>query len=85
MKLKIYSIKDTKIGFMNPFYSHNDGTAVRDFTNAANEPNKNVINTNPEDKELWLLGEFDDQTGVITSEVAFKIKAVDVITAKKEG
>ena len=32
MKLKIYSIKDTKIGFMAPFYSHNDGVATRDFT-----------------------------------------------------
>lgn len=85
MKFKIYSIKDTKVGFMNPFYSHNDGTAVRDFTNAANEPNKNVINTNPEDKELWLLGEFNDQTGEITSEVKYLMKANDVITARKEG
>ena len=85
MKYGIYSIKDTKIGFMNPFYSHNDGTALRDFTNGANDAQKNAINTNPEDKELWRLGEFDDQTGEIKSEVKYLIKANDVITIKKEG
>ena len=84
MKIKIYAIKDTKIGFMNPFLNHNDGTAIREFTNGANEPTKNAINTNPEDKELWALGEYDDQTGVITSNVSFLIKANDVITKKGE-
>ncbi len=82
MKLKIYSIKDTKIGFMSPFYSHNDGVATRDFTNACNEQTKNACNTNPEDKELWRLGEFDDQTGVVTSDIKFIAKANDVIIAK---
>lgn len=84
MKIKIYAIKDTKIGFMNPFLNHNDGTAIREFTNGANEPTKNAINTNPEDKELWALGEYDDQTGIIESKVNFLIKANDVITKKGE-
>lgn len=81
-KYKLYSIKDTKIGFMNPFLNHNDGTAIREFTNGANEINKNSINTNPEDKQLWYLGEYDDQTGIIQSEPKFLINANDVITKK---
>jgi len=79
MKLYIYSIKDTKIGFMNPFYLQNDGVAIREFTNGANDNQKNAINTNPEDKELWGLGTYDDQTGEIKSEVRYIIKANDVI------
>ena len=60
-------------------YLHNDGEAIREFTNAANAKEKNIINTNPEDKEIWKLGEFDDQTGEITSEIRFLIKANDCI------
>lgn len=84
MKYKIYSIKDTKIGFMNPFISHNDGTALRDFTNGANDQGRNAINTNPEDKELWRIGEFDDQTGAITSDIQYMVKANDIMIKKGE-
>lgn len=78
--LKVYSIKDTKIGFMNPFYLQNNAVAIREFSNGANSPQANAINTNPEDKELWCLGTFDENTGVFVSEITFLAKAVDVIT-----
>ena len=81
MKLKIYSIKDTKIGYMQPFYQNNEAVAVRNFSNAINSPQLNNINQNLEDMELWKLGAFDDQTGEITSEIKFVIKAIDL---KKE-
>lgn len=82
MKLNIYSIKDTKIGYMSPIYLQNDGVAIREFANLAKDVNKNIVNTNAEDKELWLLGHFDDQTGEILSEVRFIAKAVDFVTEK---
>lgn len=78
MKMKIYSIKDTKIGFMSQFNMQNDGVAIRALKNARNAEQPNDVNTNPEDKELWCLGEFDDQTGMICSDVRFIIKAEDV-------
>lgn len=81
MKLKIYSIKDTKIGYMQPFYQNNEAVAVRSLANAVNSPQLNNINQNLEDMELWQLGTFDDQTGEITSEIKFVIKAIDL---KKE-
>lgn len=83
MKYGIYAIKDTKIGFMNPFYSHNNQTAVRSFTNGANDTIKNEINTNPEDKELWRVGEFDDQTGEIKAEIEFLTTAISVTKVKE--
>lgn len=81
MKLKIYSIKDTKIGYMQPFYQNNEAVAVRSLANAVNSPQLNNINQNLEDMELWQLGAFDDQTGEMTSEIKFVIKAIDL---KKE-
>lgn len=79
MKLKIYSIKDTKVAFMQPFYQANQAVAIRNFNNAVNAKETNNINQNADDMELWELGEFDDQTGEIKSEVKYVIKANDLI------
>ena len=78
MTLKIYAIKDTKVGFMQPFYQANNAVAIRSFTNAVNEEQTNNINRNLDDMELWHLGEFNDDTGEIKSELTFLCKAVDV-------
>lgn len=76
----IYSIKDTKIGFTAPFTMQNDAVAVRAFSASAQAQQPNPVNTFPEDKELWKMGTFDDQTGVITSyEPKYVAKAVDYI------
>lgn len=78
MKYKIYAIKDTKIGFMTPIYYPNDAVALRDVTNAANSKEKNAVSENIEDKELWKLGEFDDQSGEITNDIEFILRAIDL-------
>lgn len=65
MKLGIYAIKDTLVGFMTPFCQANDAYAKRSFQNAAVDSKPNNVNTNPEDKELFYIGSFDDQTGEI--------------------
>jgi len=80
MKYGLYAIKDVKIGFLNPFLSQNDASAVRGFAEAANEKNgKNPVNEFIEDKELWKIGEYDDQTAEIASEIRFLTKAVDCL------
>ena len=82
---KIYTIKDTKIGHMAPFLMQNDAVAIRTFENMAKQTTPNAVNTYPEDKELWEIGEFEDQTGEIKShEPRFVTKAIDYIT-KTEG
>lgn len=78
MTLKIYAIKDTKVGFMQPFYQANNAVAIRSFTNAVNAEQTNNINQNLDDMELWHLGEFNDDTGEIKGELTFLCKAVDV-------
>lgn len=83
--LKIYCIKDTKTGYMNPFYLQNDDVAIRSFKKAANDVQTNSVNDFPEDKELWCLGEFDERTGkIFGEEPKFLVKAVDCIIKAKE-
>lgn len=78
MKMNVYSIKDVKVGYMQPFYQANNAVAIRAFTNAVNDEKVNNINQNADDMELWLLGQFNDETGVIESNVQFLCKANDV-------
>lgn len=74
----LYSVKDIKISMMTPFSEHSDNTAIRLFTNSKKAETPNAVNTNPEDKELWKIGTFDDQTGKITEDLKFIMKASDI-------
>lgn len=83
--LNIYCIKDTKAGYMSPFYLQNDDIAIRSFKKAANEVQSNAVNDFPEDKELWFLGTFDELTGKIEGiEPVFLVRAVDCIIKRSE-
>lgn len=61
----IYSMKDVKIGFANPFYQNNDETAKRSFKIAVSDKSGTLFHIK-DDLELWKLGEFDETTGKIT-------------------
>jgi len=68
MTQNVYSIKDAKAGtYGNPFYAINDGVATRSFEQAASDP-QTTIHANPEDFNLYKIGTFDDNEGIITSE-----------------
>lgn len=75
MKISLYSVKDTLVGFSQPFCSVNDATALRMFISSVRSKEQNACNTFPENKELWKLGDIDDQTGKIKSDVVFLAKA----------
>lgn len=79
MKIKIYSIKDNKVGaFKTPFYSNNDMVAVRSLKNAVNDKSAGELFLNAEDFSLYSLGEFDEITGEITGQVQFVANAIDL-------
>lgn len=65
MKLKIFSIFDTKAeAFNTPFFFSFPGQATRAFEDLVNDP-QSQISKHPEDYSLFELGEFDSTTGVI--------------------
>lgn len=66
MELKIYSIRDIKGDTFNaPFYKNTHGEAERDFTKLANDE-KSQVKEFPEDYQLFHIGKYNTQTGVIT-------------------
>lgn len=66
MTKKMFSVYDIKAAvFSSPFTSIRNETAIRDFTNACNDPDS-MLSKNPGDYHLYELAEFDDYTGVIT-------------------
>lgn len=62
----IYSIKDTKVAYATPFYMHNDQEATRAFKALCKDKETNMGKW-PQDYELWHIGQWDDELGVITT------------------
>lgn len=66
MKYKVFTIYDTKGETYNmPWFVKTHGEAERTFSNLANDERTNIAK-NPEDYDLFQIGEFDDQTGTLT-------------------
>lgn len=69
MKMPVFSIKDTLVGFGSPFTAVNKDVAIRGFNNSIIRSLKagDVYDTdNPDDLSLYLVGEFDCDTGDIS-------------------
>lgn len=66
MTLKIFSIRDSKAEVFNtPFFQKTHGEAERTFKELANDE-KSMICKYPEDYDLYYLGEYNDQNGLIS-------------------
>ena len=64
--MKIYAVKDVKIGFDKPFVGHDNEAVVREFARSCNSHpgfDKELL---VKDIELYVLGEYDEKTGKIT-------------------
>lgn len=78
MELKVYSIKDTLTGnFSALTCAVNDGVIIRDLMNMLKSNKDSELVINSKDKDLYCLGTFDVDTGVLTSDVKFVGHLVD--------
>lgn len=61
----IVSVKDRAADVFNrPFFVPHRNVAIRDFTDEVNRSAAdNQLNKHPDDFDLYLLGQFDDNTG----------------------
>ena len=69
MKMPVLSVKDCLIGFGSLFTSVNKDVAIRGFNNSIIQSLKDGdsnYTSNPEDLSLYLVGEFDCDTGDIS-------------------
>lgn len=84
---KLYTIRDTLAGYgcipgvPAIIEMPTDDYAIRVVKGSvAKDQKPNAFNTNPEDKELWCVGEFDEKTGQITAcQPRLVCKAIDYI------
>lgn len=67
MKVGVYSMRDAVSGnFQNPTFEINDAAAARNFKFSVN--NNDFIGFNAADFDLFKIGVFDTQTGVLESQ-----------------
>lgn len=79
--MKLYAVKDVKVGFMSPIMRKNDELAKRDFLNQARSSEPNMLNTNPEDYELWRIADYNEDTGIVTS----NLECIATLTDERDG
>lgn len=69
MKLRAYAVYDSKAeAYLRPFFAGTRGQAVRSFSDAINDPLHEMAK-HAEDYTLFEIGAFDDEKGVLSSEV----------------
>lgn len=80
MNFYIVGIKDNAVENFQPglHVVRAKGEAMRNFTDAVNDPNNKQLSNHAEDFELWILGELDDTTGIITSKPERLARGQDV-------
>jgi len=67
MQLKIFTIRDSKGEVYNtPFFQKSHGEAERSFRELVNDE-KSMVSKYPDDFDLYFVGEYNDQTGTISS------------------
>ena len=67
MKYPMYSYRDVKVGFGSPICDMSDQSAVRGFAYAINNKD-GMMNFSPKDFDLYKVGMFDTEKGVIVPE-----------------
>lgn len=61
----LYAIKDAKSTYMPCTVDVNDATAIRNFENAVRQVNS-ILASHPNDFALFKVGEYDNESGVIS-------------------
>jgi len=75
MKSVVASIRDHAAGFFGqPFFAPSRGAAIRSFGDAVNAGGEgNQFSMHPEDFDLYEIGAFDSDTGVLEPCIVTKI------------
>lgn len=65
----LFAMKDCKAGsFDVPFAARNIAVMARDLQRFVAENPKHIVATNPNDFQVWKVGEFDETTGEVRLE-----------------
>lgn len=83
MRVGLYSIKDSLVGFGYPFVQVSDPVAVRSFAALVSDERSDLFKK-PSDYDLYRVGSFDTDTGsTIPTEPVFVVRAADCVPRKE--
>lgn len=82
MIVKLFSLRDKLTNFKIPFPARNEADAVRSFRIVVNDESSDLYKTRT-DTDLYFVGDFDDETGVISGSPSFIVSGGDCIVAEK--
>lgn len=87
MKLFVIAVRDRAADvFGQPGFYTSTGGAIRSFGDEINNPRdgNNMFCKHPEDFDLYLLGDFDDNTGLFNSESPKQIAVGKDLVVRKD-
>lgn len=64
MKVNLYAINDSAVGYMTPFPMHTHNLAIRSFAETCKQPDTN-LSKYPEQHSLFFIGQWDDELGLL--------------------
>lgn len=84
MVLRIYTILDVKAAVHHiPMFSHNDA-AVKRILSRTFSDEKTMYSWTPEDYQIFCLGEYDDESGKITTSLTKEFICLGSDLVRKE-
>lgn len=86
MKIELYSVKDVKANrFTGVVMFPSEAVALRAFTTAVNQGDSGtLLKEYPEDAQIFRVGTFDDESGVVSGETVFIKNATELIIQEKK-
>lgn len=83
MKTKIFAVRDTAVeSFMQPMFLQSEGAVRRSFADEVNRSAPdNVMFHHPEHFQLYYLGEYDNEFGILTP-LSAPVFIVDAVSCK---
>lgn len=64
MILQVFAIRDLKMEFRQPFFAFSSASVIRELTKTLKSQSEDSLVTNPEDFQLFKVGEFDTTQGM---------------------
>lgn len=86
MKQRLYSIRDRKVGYMQPVIRQNDAAAIRDFVATISlSGSESMLNLCPSDFDLYYVGTFDDESGELEHVMPVFLSAGSFVNQLEKG
>lgn len=80
----VCAVRDAQMdAFMQPFFVQSVGVAARSFADEVNRP-ESPMNAHPEDYELFVIGYYFEDTGVIDSVSPYSISLARNVIRPRE-